>query len=129
MFRNSQEKRIRAGWRVVLFLIIWLLVVVAFLLGIRAILIPTGIATMEQIEPWELLIESVATLPALWLGGRLLDRRRFADFGLHLSMSWFIDFGFGLFLGGLLVSLVFLGLFAPGWVTVTGTLVTGPGET
>ncbi len=111
-----------------LLLVIWFLVVAVFLLGTRAILIPTGIATLEEILPWELLIESVATLPALWLGGRLLDRRRFADFGLHLNKSWFIDFGFGLFLGGLLVSLVFLTLLAAGWVTVTGTLVTGQGQ-
>ncbi len=130
VFWNPHERRIRAGWRVVLLLIIWFVVVAAFLLGIRAILIPTGIATLEEILPWELLIESVATVPALWLSGRLLDRRQFADFGLRLNKSWFIDFGFGLFLGGLLVTLVFLTLLAAGWVTVTGTLATpqGPGH-
>lgn len=128
IFWNAHEKRIRAGWRVVLMLVIWFLIVVVFLLGIRAVLIPTGIATLEEILPWEIWIEAVATLPAFWLGGRLLDRRKFADFGLHLNKSWFIDFGFGLFLGGLLVSLIFLALLAAGWVTVTGTLVTAQGQ-
>ncbi|MHC4129581.1 MAG: lysostaphin resistance A-like protein [Planctomycetota bacterium] len=107
----------------VLQLLIWLLVVIAFLLGIKAIALAAHVVTPEAVEDWEIIIESVATLIAIWLGGRLLDRRRFAEFGFRFNKNWVIDFGFGLFLGGLLVSIIFLTAWAAGWVTITGTMV------
>ncbi|MHC4609910.1 MAG: lysostaphin resistance A-like protein [Planctomycetota bacterium] len=123
IFWNSNDRRLRAGWRLVLQLLVWLIVVVAFLLGIKAIALATHVATPEELESWEIVIESVATLLAIWLGGRLLDRRRFAEFGFHFNKDWMIDFGFGLFLGGFLITVIFLTELAAGWVTVTGTMV------
>ncbi|MHC4082766.1 MAG: lysostaphin resistance A-like protein [Planctomycetota bacterium] len=124
IFWNSHDRRFRAGWRLVLQLLIWLIVVIAFLLGVKAVAVAAEIVTPAEYEDWEIIVESVATLPAIWLGGRLLDRRRFAEFGFHINKDWLIDFGFGLFLGGFLISVVFLIALAAGWVVVTGTLVT-----
>jgi membrane protease YdiL (CAAX protease family) len=124
IFWNDHDRRFRAGWRLVLQLLIWLIVVIAFLLGFKAIAVAAGFVTPEEYADWEIFVESVATVPAIWLGGRLLDRRRFAEFGFHINKGWLIDFGFGLFLGGFLVSVVFLIALAAGWLTVTGTLVT-----
>ena len=104
--------------------ILWLIVVIAFLLGMRGIALATGIATVPELEEWEILVESAATLPAFWLGGWLLDRRRFKDFGFRLSRDWAIDFVFGLFLGAFLICLIVVVMWAAGWVTVTGTFVT-----
>jgi membrane protease YdiL (CAAX protease family) len=124
IFWNAHERRFRAGWRLVLQLLIWLIVVIAFLLGVKAIAVAAEVITPAEFEDWEIIVESVATLAAIWVGGRLLDRRRFAEFGFHINKDWLIDFGFGLFLGGFLISLVFLSALAAGWVVVTGTLVT-----
>jgi membrane protease YdiL (CAAX protease family) len=124
VFWNSHDRRLRAGWRLVLQILIWLVVVIAGLLGVKAIAVATGLVTPEAYTDWEIFVESVVTVPAIWLGGRLLDRRRFAEFGFHLNRKWLIDFGFGLFLGGFLISVVFLIALAAGWVVITGTLVT-----
>lgn len=71
-----------------------------------------------------LVHEFVSTVLSIWLAGRILDRRRFANLGLHLNINWSINFGFGLFLGGFLISLVFLIELIAGWVTATGVFVT-----
>ena len=41
------------------------------------------------------------------VGSRLLDRRSLADYGFHLNKGWWLDLGFGLALGTLLM----LGIF------------------
>jgi hypothetical protein len=61
---------------------------------------------------------------SVWLAGRLLDRRPFADFGFHIDRDWWIDFGFGLLQGAALMFIIFLLQLAAGWVTVTGAFVT-----
>jgi len=71
-----------------------------------------------------LLAISVGT----FLAARFLDRRPFAAFGFHLRRGWWLDLGFGLVLGALLMAGVFLIERAAGWVTVTGTLVTDTGR-
>jgi uncharacterized protein len=58
---------------------------------------------------------------SVWLAGRLLDRRSFADFGFHLSGGWWLDLFFGMALGALLMTAVFLLQLGLGWVAVTGS--------
>jgi uncharacterized protein len=60
-------------------------------------------------------------LLSVWLAGRFLDRRSFADFGFHLSGGWWLDLLFGMALGALLMTTVFLVQSGLGWVTVTGS--------
>lgn len=79
---------------------------------------------------WLMLVLQIAqffvTVGAVWLAGRFLDRRKFVDFGLRLDRDWWIDFGFGLFLGAILMALIFGAERAAGWVTVTGLTVAPP---
>jgi membrane protease YdiL (CAAX protease family) len=58
---------------------------------------------------------------SVWLAGRLLDRRPFADFGFHLNGGWWLDLFFGMVLGALLMTAIFLIQLHLGWITVTGT--------
>jgi hypothetical protein len=66
------------------------------------------------------------TLLGTWLAARFLDRRPFAGFGFHLGRRWWLDFGFGLVLGALLMVGIFLVEWAVGWVRVTGALMADP---
>jgi membrane protease YdiL (CAAX protease family) len=54
----------------------------------------------------------------VWLAGRFLDRRLFTEFGFHLNREWWVDFSFGLGLGILLISLIFITELAFGWVNI-----------
>jgi membrane protease YdiL (CAAX protease family) len=64
----------------------------------------------------------MGVLISVWLAGRFLDRRPFADFGFHLNGGWWVDFCFGVVLGALLMSAIFLVELGFGWITVTGAL-------
>jgi hypothetical protein len=60
----------------------------------------------------------------VWLAGRFLDRRPFSDFGFHLGAGWLLDLLFGMALGALLISAVFLVEVGLGWVKVTNAFET-----
>lgn len=79
-------------------------------------------------SPAFFLVGSLASLLAvfasLWLAGRFLDRRPFRDFGLRLSGGWVVDLFFGMFLGALLMTGIFLIQWSAGWVSVTGAFET-----
>jgi len=57
---------------------------------------------------------------------RWIDKRPWRDYGFHLSPKWWADFAFGLFLGALLMVLIFTVELATGWVTITGILQSAP---
>jgi membrane protease YdiL (CAAX protease family) len=144
IFWNSEEERLRAFWRllgqlVMLFLatLVFQLITTFFAMGYLLsqeiilpveLLDPLALQTYIVQSPFLMMVSSVVTFMAfflsIWMAGRFLDRRPFTDFGLRLNRDWWIDFGFGLFLGALLVSLIFLVQLSTGWITVTGTRVT-----
>lgn len=67
----------------------------------------------------------LAALASLWLAGRWLDRRPFADFGLRLSRAWALDLAFGLILGAGLMAGIFLVEWAAGWIAIDATFEVG----
>jgi hypothetical protein len=145
IFWNEEQRRLRALWRLIVQIVLLVLVglpmqIVIGILAVAAYAAQGGGLNPEQLSDPQVLqnflIDSpllsglltvsqfAAILLSVWLAGRFIDRRRFADFGLHLHRNWWIDFGFGLFLGAFLMALIFLVEQAAGWVTVTGTFVT-----
>lgn len=136
IFWDSDQNRVRALWRLIGQIILLILITLPIQagIGVVALMIRTsqGGATFSPMSllesPVVLALSSfgilIALLLSVWLAGRLLDRRPFANFGFRLGKNWWIDFGFGLFLGAFLMLLIFLIELLAGWVTVTGTLVT-----
>ena len=67
----------------------------------------------------------LAAILTVWLAGRFLDRRPFSAFGFRLGgAGWWLDLLFGMALGALLMTAVFLVELGLGWVTVTGAFET-----
>ena len=124
-FWNAEEARLRAGWRVVVFLIASVVVGEA-LLRLRSLLtslLPVIYGSAVEAVVYLLLIGAI-----LLLASRLLDHRRIIDYGFHLSRGWWIDLGFGLALGTLLLLGILVLELAMGWIKVTGTFTTAPGQ-
>ena len=135
LFYDEREERTRALWRLLLQLGMYLggaaivsLVVWRVWFALYGKADPWAIANPTLWPPllfWavEAAVLSVA-LSSLWFMGRFFDRRALFGFGLRIDRRWWIDFGFGLLLGALLMVGIFLTQLAAGWVTVTGALET-----
>ena len=137
IFWNADQNRLRAFWRLLLQGIVFILIT---LLGSLVVGIIVGVviaaggadltdpATFAMISGHPLtragsaVTSLIAMFVSYWIAARWLDRRAFADFGFHLNRSWWIDLGFGLFLGAVLMLLIFLVELALGWGTVTGSM-------
>ena len=107
------------------------LLVVAWLLVLtgQEALSPAGLDTsLLAGSPALSVISAISILMGVllsaWLAGRFLDRRPFADFGLHLNGGWWLDLFFGMALGALLMTSIFLVELGLGWTTVTGAFET-----
>ena len=120
-FWNPDERRLRAGWRIGLQLLVFA-VILGALTGLSKLLGP-GFGTALLIWPLYL----VAVFGSVHLLARKVDHRPFADLGFHLSASWWRDLGFGLFLGAFMISGMFFTERAAGWVTAPGPGVTDLG--
>lgn len=127
---NEAEGRLRAGWRILIHL--------GFFLFAPPLLnqaIGSSISqALAQFAPGLALQSDRLTLSALrlvsvlvgtWLIVRWLDRRPWRDMGFHMGRAWWIDLGFGLVLGGLLMTFVFVVQLAAGWVQVREVFAVG----
>ncbi|MBN1312662.1 MAG: CPBP family intramembrane metalloprotease [Anaerolineae bacterium] len=149
IFWNAEQRRLRALWRLLIFVITWFvaLIIAQMMIGmvVGIVALASGALTLEQLTDTSTINEYIASNPlimsasqlaqlvitvgAVWLAGRFLDRRKFVDFGFRLNKSWWIDFGFGLFLGAILMAGVFGVEMAAGWVTMTGSFAAPQGMT
>jgi membrane protease YdiL (CAAX protease family) len=135
-FLDESTGRLRALWR--LAIQYWAYrVIVPLLFNLLAVvwLLAAGRSTSGGLDtsvvpdsPALPLISGVAGLVGasltVWLAGRLLDRRPFSAFGFHLDAGWCLDLLFGMVLGALLITTIFLVELGMGWVRVTGTFET-----
>jgi membrane protease YdiL (CAAX protease family) len=132
-FFDEGTGQLRAPWRLLLQYLTYTVAVslfanllaVALLLAGREAGSSGGLDTSALAgSPLLPLISGVAGLAgavlSVWLAGRFLDRRPFADFGFHLSGGWWLDLLFGMALGALLMTGVFVVQLGLGWITVTG---------
>jgi membrane protease YdiL (CAAX protease family) len=130
-FVNPAERRLRAPWR----LVVWV-----FLAGFGAIVLtllfgvvpaPTGqTGFAAAVYALAELGWGFFAMGAAGLGfGYLLDRRTLADYGLGLDGQWWRDAGFGVALGVGLPTIVLLTQVAVGWTAITAVLPTPTGGT
>ena len=123
IFWNTKQARLRTGVRMLIQLTVFFLL----MKGLAALFhVPSELT--REMPIWVFLsiaaVRLFRVVLSVWLAGRYLDHRPFASFGLHLNREWWQDLGFGLGLGILLISSVFLIELAAGWVTITDTFHT-----
>jgi membrane protease YdiL (CAAX protease family) len=119
VFWNYNERRMRALWRFV--------VLALFMAAAGMALRATGLVPERGTRAYFVtvaLANTVIGVLAVGLVGRFLDRRRFRGFGFELDRRWWQDLAFGLGLGALLMTGVFVTELTLGWVKVTGTFRT-----
>jgi len=125
LFWNRTERRLRAGWRVLLHLALWVTIQLASSLVIGSPLTTVLSTLAPALAPMAggllfYLLNLLLVIGVTWLMAHYVDRRRFSQLGLQLDRQWWYDLGFGLGLGALLMSLIFITEWLCGWVTVVG---------
>ncbi len=121
IFWNSEQNRLRTGWRVVIQFILF----VAVLLGESIFIDVFGTGWLSILVAN--LIYLAGGLGLSWLMARFIDRRPYVDYGFHLDRNWWLDLGFGLTLGAAIMTGVFLSMRGAGWLTITKTATTNLG--
>lgn len=121
---HPEERRLRTPLRIaggsLLLGVATLLVTippVAFLYLVESTALVASTALVRLVS---IAASALGMVAGVWIAGRYLDRRRFRDYGLRIDRDWWLDCGFGLALGALLMTGVFAVKLAAGWVTVTG---------
>ena len=128
LFAN-EEGRLRAGWRLLAQFLLYNVGVSV----VGALILAAGLSSGAEGGPPPFLPvlayagAALAAVASVWACGRYLDRRPFSGFGLRLDAAWWSDLGFGLLLGGLLMTGIFLVQLAAGWATVTGSFAGADG--
>ena len=113
VFYNIRQKRLRAGWRITIFSISFLLLV-----AIAGLILQSTMPAGPARGCISMLVVFLIALGTLVLASRYVDHRKWKDLGYHFSKKWWQDFLFGLALGGFLICLIFIFEKAMGWVTV-----------
>ena len=102
IFYNSQEKRVRSGWRILIFLLI----------GLSLTLIYNTLAVQWMPAFYQSSLSSLFTnlsfIYALHVCVKYIAKQDYADFGFQMDQEWSTDFFAGFFMGFLMISTVFL---------------------
>ncbi|MCP4214830.1 MAG: CPBP family intramembrane metalloprotease, partial [bacterium] len=131
IFWNSEESRLRAGYRVMLQLTAYFSVGKIIFLALGAFTeLPSVKAGNAPL--WFVVIIGFTRLArgvvSVWAAGRFLDRRPFRRFGLRFNKECWLDLGFGIGLGILIMVGIFAVELAAGWITITETFHAAPGH-
>jgi membrane protease YdiL (CAAX protease family) len=121
IFWNGQEHRLRAGWRLVVQLLLFILVqialgVVSTVLGKR----PVSVVAVIALYP-------MLGAALIWFVGRFVDHRRAANYGFHLNSGWWASFAFGALLGAGLMTGIFITERLAGWIVASAAVPTDTG--
>lgn len=144
LFHNKVEGRLRAPWRIALNFLLFFIGtnISGAAAGIAGVSISMALGwlpleTLSNPEnmtdtvmnlllssPLVFFLSSVGSLLVIVIvtavSARWIDRRRFTDYGLNISLNWWGDLAFGLLLGAVLISGIFLFERQAGWLRITG---------
>lgn len=103
---NKNEKRFRAGIRILGYLILTILFI-----------IPTGFIEVKWLST---IMISVSTLLAAFLAIKGMDYRRFEGIGLAINKTWWSEFGLGILFAFIAQTLIFSLEYGFSWLEITG---------
>jgi len=110
---NRDERRLRALWRLLIQEIGSLLLIIG-----GAVVCTIVIGNPGWSQTCGYILGALISLGTIVLAGRFLDRRPLSHFGFIGAPHWWTDLAFGLALGAVLISAIFLTEWLAGWLTI-----------
>jgi membrane protease YdiL (CAAX protease family) len=117
VFLSAGEKRLRAGWRLV---VLWLLtgaLLVACVLTFRFVI---GLRTAGDFDPLGRAMLVLCVTASVYICRRWIDRRSFRSLGLSLDRHTLPDLVCGFLTGAVATGFCFALLWSLGWLTIKG---------
>ena len=115
-FWNADQRRLRAGWRVVFQF------VVAVICFIATAMIVGSIYQGETQNPFFMMggavVQNCIFTGVIILACIFLDRRRVKDIGLNINARWWLDLLGGLAMGAILMGIIFVIQYQLGMITL-----------
>ncbi len=116
LFYSRREKRLRAGWRLALQTMLFLVLQVAIAFPVLILAQFTSLDLSNQLL--NQLMVFAAITGSVFLARRFLDRRSVVDLGLHLSRHSLFDLLAGVVIALIMISTIFLIEVWAGWITI-----------
>lgn len=113
IFINHEEQRPRAGWRILLQFVLFLLFLLIVIMAKNAFL-------SSSLTFYQAAAMGIAGTASVWISAILLDKRPFFEYGLGWSRPWLKELWIGLGIGSTAMTVIFLAEWAAGWLTITG---------
>ncbi|MBP3193563.1 CPBP family intramembrane glutamic endopeptidase [Natronogracilivirga saccharolytica] len=107
---NSLDGRVRAGWRLLL------QIVLSFIFLIPLQLLAGAIGGTQL----QIIAGGIAITMGVWVAGLILDKRPIRDFGLNMNAQWWREFGIGFALAAVVMTLIAGIQLAAGWIEFSG---------
>lgn len=115
LFYNSEESRLRSGWRLILQFLLLFACTAFFLFPLMWLQAdPSPFSLLNTLSVF------LGAVSSVWIAGRWLDRRSFLDFGQHPEPRLFQECGWGLLLGLAVMALIFGIEYLAGWISLSG---------
>lgn len=121
--RNPIDNRLRAGWRIAVFLAVFYSLALPLLFGLRALL------GFSKSSPLVIVIIALAATPAVYIARRWIDKRDLVSLGMRWNARGAMDLLFGFFLSGIMAGTVFAAMLTLGYInnaqiaTIDGSIV------
>jgi membrane protease YdiL (CAAX protease family) len=115
LFLSPDEPRLRAGWRLLIQVVLYILLL--NILAIPVIIIGAPIGTLGILTG---ILDFIAMTASIYIARRWLDRRSFASLGLKLSRQTLIDILTGIGITFVQMGFIFGAMLALGWLTFQG---------
>jgi len=122
IFLSPDERRLRAGWRVLLqaILLLVFLTIVSIVVVLGAALLRIDLFALPPLSLIDLLPTALAMTLAVWFARRLFDRRSFASLGFAPGPHMLPDLLAGFAIPGAMMLTIFVLELALGWTRFEG---------
>ena len=121
IFVSPDEPRLRAGWRLAIQTVLFLLIMIALALPVEIVtLILRGSPSGTGFDILSSVIELLGVTVSVFVARRFLDRRSFASLGLKLEWRVLLDLLAGIVITFAMMGLIYLAMSSLGWLHFDG---------
>lgn len=121
VFLSPDERRLRAGWRLLLHLVILWILTLTLTAGLGFFFVSGGASISQDVFLFMgQFVSTLAITLSVYIARGYLDQRSFTSLGLPWTRTALLDLAAGVSIALVMMTVIFLVLLLGGWVEITG---------